>query len=198
MNTDKRAGVIWHTQGSGKSLLMAFFVGLLVQNPSLGNPTVVVLTDRNDLDDQLYKTFAQCRDLFSQDPEQVENVMDLRKKLDRQVGGVIFSTIQKFKPEKGQDHFGALTNRSNVIIFVDEAHRTQYGFEAKIDRDTGRKTYGFAHYVRQALPNASFVGFTGTPVALGDRNTEAVFGNVIDIYDITQAVEDEATVPILL
>jgi type I restriction enzyme R subunit len=194
--TDKRVGVIWHTQGSGKSLLMAFFAGLLVHDENLSNPTILVLTDRNDLDNQLFGTFSRCSELFGQTPEQVDSVADLRQKLDRQVGGIIFSTIQKFKPENGSTNFKAISSRSNLIVFADEAHRTQYGFDAKIDHDTGRRTYGFAHYVRKALPNASFVGFTGTPVALGDRNTEAVFGNVFDTYDITQAVEDEATVPI--
>lgn len=196
IDTDKRIGVIWHTQGSGKSLLMAFFAGLLAHDEKLSNPTILILTDRNDLDNQLFGTFSRCSDLFGQTPEQVDSVADLRLKLDRQVGGVIFSTIQKFKPEKGITDFTKISSRSNLIVFVDEAHRTQYGFDAKIDHETGNKTYGFAHYVRKALPNASFVGFTGTPVALGDRNTEAVFGNVFDTYDITQAVEDEATVPI--
>jgi len=196
VNTDKRVGVIWHTQGSGKSLLMAFFAGLLIHENALKNPTVVVITDRNDLDSQLFATFSRCRDLFGQDPEQAEDIGHLRKLLDRNVSGVIFSTIQKFKPEKGLDQWKALTNRANVIVFVDEAHRTQYGFEAKIDHETGKRTYGFAHHLRKALPNAAFVGFTGTPVALGDRNTEAVFGDIIDIYDISQAVDDEATVPI--
>lgn len=196
INTDKRVGVIWHTQGSGKSLLMAFFTGLLVHEEALENPTVVVVTDRNDLDNQLFSTFSHCRGLFGQDPEQAADTADLRRRLDRIVGGIIFSTIQKFKPENGSEQFIELTDRSNVIVFVDEAHRTQYGFEAKIDHKTGKRTYGFAHYLRKALPNASFVGFTGTPVALGDRNTEAVFGDIIDTYDITQSVEDEATVPI--
>lgn len=196
VNTDKRAGVIWHTQGSGKSLLMAFFTGLLVHEETLKNPTIVVITDRNDLDSQLFSTFSRCRDLFGQTPEQASDTAALRQLLNRDVGGVIFSTIQKFKPEKEADQWDALTNRKNVIVFVDEAHRTQYGFEAKIDHKTGKRTYGFAHHLRRALPNAAFVGFTGTPVALGDRNTEAVFGDIIDTYDISQAVEDEATVPI--
>lgn len=194
--TDGKAGVIWHTQGSGKSLLMAFFAGLLVREPALENPTLLVLTDRNDLDGQLFGTFARCKDLFGQVPEQVESVAELRRRLDRQVGGVIFSTIQKFRPENGGTDFPAINSRQNLIVFVDEAHRSQYGFAAKIDTKTGRKTYGFAHYLRQALPHATFVGFTGTPVELVDRNTKAIFGDYIDIYDISRAVEDGATVPI--
>jgi type I restriction enzyme R subunit len=196
VHTDKRVGVMWHTQGSGKSLLMAFFTGLLVHEHKLSNPTVVIITDRNDLDSQLFSTFSRCRELFGQDPEQATDVYDLRKRLDRHVGGVIFSTIQKFQPVKGSEEIRVLTTRSNVIVIVDEAHRTQYGFEAKIDPTTGKKTYGFAHYLRKSLPNASFVGFTGTPISLGDRNTEAVFGDLIDVYDVAQAVDDEATVPI--
>jgi type I restriction enzyme R subunit len=175
---------------------MAFFAGLLVHEPTLENPTLLVLTDRNDLDDQLYSTFCRCQDLFGQPPERVESVADLRQCLDRTVGGVIFATIQKFRPEAGATAFPVINRRRNLIVFVDEAHRSQYGFSAKIDSGTGRKTYGFAHYVRQALPHAAFVGFTGTPVELVDRNTKSVFGDYIDIYDITRAVEDGATVPI--
>lgn len=196
VSSDKRVGVIWHTQGSGKSLLMAFFAGLLVHEEALKNPTILVLTDRNDLDSQLFSTFSRCRDLFGQDPEQAADTADLHKRLQRDVGGIIFSTIQKFKPENGSHRSKVLSSRSNVIAFVDEAHRSQYGFDARIDQGTGKMTYGFAHYLRQALPHAAFVGFTGTPVALGDRNTEAVFGDIFDVYDIAQAVEDEATVPI--
>lgn len=195
MARDGKAGVVWHTQGSGKSLLMAFLAGRLVHDPELRNPTLLVLTDRNDLDNQLYGTFSRCAELFGQTPEQVESVADLRKRLDRQVGGVVFATIQKFRPE-ADGGFPVITERDNVVVFVDEAHRSQYGFQAKIDAQTGEKSYGFAHYVRKALPKATFVGFTGTPVELVDKNTKEVFGDYIDIYDITQAVVDGATVPI--
>lgn len=195
VKSNGKAGVVWHTQGSGKSLLMTFFAGLLVREPSLKNPTLLVLTDRNDLDGQLFGTFCRCKDLFGQNPEQVESVAALREHLDREVGGVIFATIQKFRPEDGGE-FPVINSRRNLVVFVDEAHRSQYGFAAKIDAKTGRKTYGFAHYLRQALPNATFVGFTGTPVELVDRDTKAIFGDYIDVYDISRAVEDGATVPI--
>lgn len=173
---------------------MAFFAGILVHHEELQNPTLVVLTDRNDLDNQLFGTFARCAELFGQDPQQVTEVADLRRLLDRQAGGVIFATIQKFRPEDGD--FDVITTRRNVVVFVDEAHRSQYGFEAKIDSATGEVSYGFAHYVRKGLPNATFVGFTGTPIEMVDKNTQQVFGDYIDVYDITQAVEDNATVPI--
>ncbi|WP_108836705.1 type I restriction endonuclease subunit R [Tateyamaria sp. Alg231-49] len=193
---DRKVGVIWHTQGSGKSFLMAFFAGLLVRSEALGNPTVVVLTDRNDLDDQLFATFAMCKDLIRQTPEQIEDRGDLRLKLDRQSGGVVFSTLQKFSPEAGEEDFPMLSDRRNIVVLADEAHRSQYGFDAKLNRDTGGRRYGYAHYVRQALPNASFAGFTGTPIEAADVNTPAVFGEYVDIYDISRAVEDKATVPI--
>lgn len=193
---DRKIGVIWHTQGSGKSLLMAFFAGLVVRAPELENPTVVVVTDRNDLDDQLFGTFSLCRDLLRQTPEQAEGRDDLRERLDRASGGVIFTTMQKFSPEKGEESFPALTQRRNVIVMADEAHRSQYGFDAKLDAATGERRYGHAHYLREALPNASFIGFTGTPIEAEDVNTPAVFGEYIDIYDITRAVDDGATVPI--
>jgi type I restriction enzyme R subunit len=194
LRSDGRAGVVWHTQGSGKSLLMAFFGGMLVHHEDLGNPTLVVLTDRNDLDNQLFATFSRCAELFGQAPKQVSEVAELRKLLDVQAGGVIFATIQKFRPEDGE--FPTITERKNVVVFVDEAHRSQYGFNATIDVASGEVSYGFAHYVRKGLPNATFVGFTGTPVEMVDKNTKQVFGDYIDIYDITQAVEDGATVPI--
>lgn len=193
---DRKVGVIWHTQGSGKSFLMAFFAGLLVRSEALGNPTVVVLTDRNDLDDQLFATFSMCKDLIRQTPEQIEDRNDLHSKLDRQSGGVVFSTLQKFSPQAGEEEFPMLSDRRNIIVLVDEAHRSQYGFDAKLNRATGERRYGYAHYVRQALPNASFAGFTGTPIEAADVNTPAVFGEYIDIYDISRAVEDKATVPI--
>jgi type I restriction enzyme, R subunit len=193
---DKRIGVIWHTQGSGKSLLMAFYAGQLVHRPELENPTIVVLTDRNDLDDQLFGTFSMCRDLIRQTPQQAANRDELRGLLDRPSGGVIFTTIQKFSPEDGQVDYPLLTDRRNVIVIADEAHRSQYGFGAKVDRKTAAISYGFAKYLRDALPNASFIGFTGTPIEQGDVSTPAIFGDYIDIYDISRAVEDGATVPI--
>ena len=192
---DRRAGVIWHTQGSGKSLLMAFYAGQLVRAPEMENPTIVVITDRNDLDDQLFGTFSMCRDLIRQTPEQAESREDLRRALSRVSGGVIFTTIQKFAPEKGEA-FPMLTDRRNVVVIADEAHRSQYGFRAQIDRKTGEVGYGFAKHLRDALPGASFIGFTGTPIEAEDVNTPAVFGHYIDIYDISRAVEDGATVPI--
>ena len=195
-NGDRKVGVIWHTQGSGKSYLMAFFAGLLVRSKELENPTVIVLTDRNDLDDQLFGTFSLCKDLLRQTPEQIESRDDLREKLDRQSGGVIFSTLQKFSPMQDEENLPQLSDRKNIIVLVDEAHRSQYGFDAKLNQSTGRRKYGYAHYVRQALPNASFAGFTGTPIESADVNTPAVFGEYIDIYDISRAVEDKATVPI--
>ncbi len=188
---DKRAGVIWHTQGSGKSLLMAFYAGQLVRHPAMQNPTLVVLTDRNDLDDQLFATFSMCRDLIRQTPVQASSREDLQKQLNRAAGGVIFTTLQKFGEVNEP-----LTTRHNVVVIADEAHRSQYGFKAKVDAKTGEISYGFAKYMRDALPNASFIGFTGTPIEATDVNTPAVFGNYIDIYDISRAVEDGATVPI--
>ncbi|MGE8286616.1 MAG: type I restriction endonuclease subunit R [Stenotrophomonas sp.] len=188
---DRRAGVIWHTQGSGKSLLMAFYAGQLVKHPAMANPTLVVLTDRNDLDDQLFATFSMCRDLIRQTPVQAESREDLQKVLSRASGGVIFTTLQKFG-----EIAEPLTTRRNVVVIADEAHRSQYGFKAKVDAKTGEISYGFAKYMRDALPNASFIGFTGTPIEADDVNTPAVFGNYIDVYDISRAVEDGATVPI--
>ena len=188
---DKRAGVIWHTQGSGKSLLMAFYAGRLVKHPAMANPTLVVLTDRNDLDDQLFSTFSMCRDLIRQTPVQAESREHLLALLNRASGGVIFTTLQKFG-----EIAEPLTRRRNVVVIADEAHRSQYGFKAKVDAKTGEISYGFAKYMRDALPNASFIGFTGTPIEANDVNTPMVFGNYIDIYDISRAVEDGATVPI--
>ena len=157
---DKRIGVIWHTQGSGKSLLMAFYAGVIVKHPAMRNPTLVVLTDRNDLDDQLFGTFSSCQELLRQSPVQAENREHLRKLLDRPSGGVVFTTLQKFSPEAGATDYPVLTDRRNVIVIADEAHRSQYGFEARLDRITGEITYGFAKYLRDGLPNASFIGFT--------------------------------------
>ena len=193
---DRKAGVIWHTQGSGKSLLMAFYAGLLVLEPRMANPTLVVLTDRNDLDDQLFATFAMCKDLLRQTPVQAQDREHLRTLLNRASGGVIFTTLQKFSPAADETDFPALTDRSNVVVIADEAHRSQYGFKAKVASQTGEIAYGFAKYLRDALPNASFIGFTGTPIEATDVSTPAVFGHYIDIYDISRAVEDGATVPI--
>jgi type I restriction enzyme R subunit len=182
---DRRVGVVWHTQGSGKSLTMAFYAGKVVLHPKMENPTLVVLTDRNDLDDQLFGTFSRCQELLRQAPVQAENRADLREKLKVASGGVVFTTIQKFVPEEKGDRFPLLSDRRNIVVIADEAHRSQYDF---ID--------GFARHLRDALPHASFVGFTGTPIELTDKNTRAVFGDYVSIYDIPRAVEDGATVPI--
>lgn len=199
---DKKIGVIWHTQGSGKSFTMVFYAAQLVKH--FNNPTIVVISDRNDLDDQLYSTFCDSYEILRQMPIQadVRKANDQQKELNglfdllnqRQSGGIIFTTIQKFKPEEGD--MPVLTDRKNVIVIADEAHRSQYGLEAKTDSKTGEVKYGFAKYVRDALPNASFIGFTGTPIELGDRSTPLVFGDYIDIYDMTRAVEDGTTVKI--
>lgn len=195
-NGDRRAGVIWHTQGSGKSLLMAFYAGQIIKHPKMENPTLVVLTDRNDLDEQLFNTFSMCKDLLRQTPQQATDREHLRKLLDRPAGGVIFTTLQKFSPDVGTTSYPVLTDRRNVVVIADEAHRSQYGFDARVAKNTGEISYGFAKYLRDGLPNASFIGFTGTPIEQGDVNTPAVFGDYIDIYDISRAVEDGATVPI--
>ena len=197
---DRRIGVVWHTQGSGKSLTMAFYAGRIVREPAMENPTIVVLTDRNDLDDQLFSTFSRCADLLRQPPVQAKSRADLRAKLAVEAGGVVFTTIQKFFPEepsagereettprtkrKGDRH-PLLSNRRNIVVIADEAHRSQYDF---VD--------GYARHMRDALPSASFIGFTGTPIELADANTRAVFGDHISVYDIQRAVEDGATVPI--
>ena len=193
---DKRIGVIWHTQGSGKSLLMAFYAGQLVRHPQMENPTIVVITDRNDLDDQLFGTFSMCRDLIRQTPIQADSREGLQSALSRASGGVVFTTIQKFSPATGESTYPILSDRRNIVVIADEAHRSQYGFKARIEQKTGEIAYGFAKYLRDALPNASFIGFTGTPIEKDDVNTPAVFGEYIDVYDISRAVEDGATVPI--
>jgi len=190
---DRKGGVVWHTQGSGKSLSMVFFTGKIVL--ALNNPTVLIITDRNDLDDQLFDTFAASTQLLRQVPKQVENREDLKEKLKVASGGVVFSTIQKFQPEYG-NVYETLSERENIVVIADEAHRTQYGFKAKLDKETGDISYGFAKYMRDALPKATYIGFTGTPIESTDVNTPAVFGNYIDVYDIAQAVEDGATVRI--
>ena len=198
---DRKGGVVWHTQGSGKSLSMVFYTGKIVL--ALNNPTILVITDRNDLDDQLFDTFAASKQLLRQDPIQATDRKQLKDLLKVNSGGVVFTTIQKFQPEEG-NVFETLSTRENIIVIADEAHRTQYGFSAKTvdDKDEegnviGKKiVYGFAKYMRDALPNATYLGFTGTPIESTDVNTPAVFGNYVDIYDIAQAVEDGATVRI--
>ncbi|MDH3210485.1 MAG: HsdR family type I site-specific deoxyribonuclease, partial [Burkholderiaceae bacterium] len=182
---DRRVGVVWHTQGSGKSLTMAFYAGRIIREPDFANPTLVVLTDRNDLDDQLFATFARCRDLLRQPPVQAQSRAHLRELLSVDVGGVVFTTIHKFFPEEKGDRHPTLSDRRNIVVIADEAHRSQYDF---ID--------GYARHMRDALPHASFIGFTGTPIALQDANTRAVFGDYISVYDIQRAVQDGATVPI--
>lgn len=182
---DRRVGVVWHTQGSGKSLTMAFYAGRVVLHPAMQNPTLIVLTDRNDLDEQLFGTFARCKDLLRQSPEQAKDRAHLRELLKVASGGVVFTTIQKFMPETRGDTFPLLSERSNIVVVADEAHRSQYDF---ID--------GFARHMRDALPNASFIGFTGTPIDAADKNTRSVFGDYVSVYDIQRAVEDGATVPI--
>jgi type I restriction enzyme, R subunit len=231
---DRKVGVVWHTQGSGKSLTMAFYAGKIVQHPALSNPTLVVLTDRNDLDDQLFNTFSNCADLLRQTPVQAENRQHLKELLQVASGGIVFTTIQKFSAEPGEE-YPQLSDRRNIVFIADEAHRSQYGLNARVvvkstpepktdnvypigkhrksspiaaeaagnpyqvgeqDGKEAYISYGFAKYLRDALPNASFIGFTGTPIEATDKNTPAVFGDYIDIYDIQRAVEDEATVKI--
>ncbi len=199
----RKGGVVWHTQGSGKSLSMVFYAGKIVA--ALDNPTIVVITDRNDLDDQLFDTFAASKQLLRQEPVQAENRDHLKELLKVASGGIVFTTIQKFFPEDGSAKYDLLSDRKNIVVIADEAHRTQYGFAAKLrdakDAETKevlgkRIAYGFAKYLRDALPNATYIGFTGTPIEKEDRNTPAVFGNYVDVYDIAQAVEDGATVKI--
>ena len=200
-NGNRKGGIVWHTQGAGKSLTMVFATAKIVR--MLNNPTIVVITDRNDLDDQLFDTFATCRQLLRQEPVQAEDRQHLVKLLKVASGGIVFTTIQKFQPDNG-NIYQLLSDRSNIVVIADEAHRTQYGFKAKTidEKDdkgniTGKKTvYGFAKYMRDALPNATYLGFTGTPIEKTDINTPAVFGRYVDIYDIAQAVEDGATVKI--
>lgn len=182
---DRRCGVVWHTQGSGKSLTMAFYVGRIILHPAMENPTLVILTDRNDLDEQLFGTFSRCQELLRQKPVQAQSREELQSLLSVASGGVVFTTIQKFFPEEKGDRYPVLSNRRNIVVIADEAHRSQYDF---ID--------GFARHMRDALPYASFIGFTGTPLELSDKNTRAVFGDYISIYDIQRAVLDGATVPI--
>ncbi len=205
INGDKRGGVVWHTQGSGKSLSMVFYAGKLIVAPEMNNPTVVVLTDRNDLDDQLFGTFAAAKQLLRQEPVQAESREHLKELLKVASGGIVFTTIQKFLPPDGLIEYEKLSERRNIVVIADEAHRTQYGFEAKLldEKDAVTKevigkriAYGFAKYMRDALPNATYIGFTGTPIEGTDVNTPAVFGQYVDVYDIAQAVADGATVRI--
>jgi type I restriction enzyme R subunit len=191
---DRRVGVVWHTQGSGKSLTMAFYAGRIVAHPAMENPTLVVITDRNDLDDQLFTTFSRSKELLRQTPMQADDRDHLKELLKVASGGVIFTTIQKFIPEEKGAKFPVLTDRRNVVVIADEAHRSQYGFKAKMT--AGAITAGFAQHLRDALPNGSFIGFTGTPIEAEDKSTRAVFGDNISVYDIQRAVEDGATVPI--
>ncbi len=204
-NGDKRGGVVWHTQGSGKSLSMVFYSGKLITSPAMHNPTIVVITDRNDLDDQLFDTFASSVQLLRQEPVQAESREHLKALLQVASGGIVFTTIQKFLPENNKSVYDQLSDRKNVVVIADEAHRTQYGFEAKLvdEKDKATKevigkriAYGFAKYMRDALPNATYIGFTGTPIEGTDVNTPQVFGNYIDRYDIKDAVDDGATVKI--
>lgn len=188
----KKAGVVWHTQGSGKSFAMVFYAGLLLKDVNLNNPTIVVLTDRNDLDNQLYTTFSTCsREILPQQCKQAESRSELKEYLRVNAGGIIFTTIQKFEEDND-----ILSNRENIIFIADEAHRSQYGIEKKLDRKTGEFKVGYAKKMRDALPNATFIGFTGTPIEMADKSTRLLFGDYIDIYDMTQAVLDNATVPI--
>ncbi|MCB8520891.1 type I restriction endonuclease subunit R [Enterococcus faecium] len=193
---DHKIGVVWHTQGSGKSLSMVFYSGKLIQE--LDNPTIVVLTDRNDLDDQLFLTFSQSSEILRQSPKQAESREDLRSLLSVEAGGIVFTTMQKFSPDEGVK-MATLTDRRNVIVMADEAHRSQYGFSGKLTQAEDNEyvmKYGYAKYLRDALPNASYIGFTGTPIASTDKSTRAVFGDYVDVYDMTQAVADGATVKI--
>jgi type I restriction enzyme R subunit len=196
---DQKVGVIWHTQGSGKSLTMAFYAGKIIQHPAMDNPTLVVLTNRNHLDDQLFATFSTCSDLLRQTPVQAESREQLRQLLQVASGGMIFTTIQKFAPEQGEQ-YPQLSDRRNIVFIADEAHRSQYGLSARLinpkNTDEAYISYGFAKYLRDALPHASFIGFTGTPIELGYKSTKNVFGDYIDIYDLQRAVDDEATVRI--
>jgi type I restriction enzyme, R subunit len=192
VENDGRAGVIWHTQGSGKSYSMTFLAGNLMKSEMLKNPTIVVITDRNDLDGQLFGTFAGASDFLRQTPLQAESRSHIKYLLEnRQTGGIIFSTVQKFEEETG-----LLSERENVIVMVDEAHRTQYGVDAKYDIETGGQKFGYAKYLREALPKATYIAFTGTPIETTDKSTTGLFGDIIDVYDMTQAVQDGATVKI--
>ena len=192
VDDDGRAGVVWHTQGSGKSFSMTFLAGNLIKDKRLESPTILVITDRNDLDDQLFSTFCSASEFLRQEPIKCDSRADVKQVLEgRKTGGVVFSTIQKFEEETG-----LLSDRKNIIVMVDEAHRTQYNLDGKLDINTGEIKYGYAKYLREALPNATYIAFTGTPIDNTDKSTYGVFGDLIDVYDMTQAVEDGATVKI--
>ena len=192
-----KAGVVWHTQGSGKSITMCCYAGKLLQQPEMNNPTIVVVTDRNDLDGQLYSTFCNARELLRQTPVQAESREELRDMLAaRQSGGIIFTTVQKFSLLEKEEKHPTLSPRANIVVISDEAHRSQYGLKAKLNTKTGKYLYGYAKHMRDAIPNASFIGFTGTPISEEDKDTRAVFGDYVSIYDIQDAVDDGATVPI--
>ncbi len=194
---NKKCGVYWHTQGSGKSLSMVFYTAKLTSDVELSSPTMVIVTDRNDLDDQLFDTFMKSEELLRQRPTQITDRKDLQEKLNnKQSGGIFFTTMQKFQPEKGKSEVAALTPRHNVFVMADEAHRSQYGNKARVDNKSGQLKYGYAHHMRTALPNAGYIGFTGTPIEQNDKDTKLVFGDYVDIYDIQQAEKDEATKPL--
>jgi len=194
---DRKGGVVWHTQGSGKSITMALYAAKVLASPAMKNPTIVVVTDRLDLDTQLHSTFGQAAELLRQTPEQAEGRDEVRSLLlGRTGGGVVFTTIQKFLPLEGEASFPVLSDRSNIVVICDEAHRTQYGIKAKMNAGTGALQYGYAKHMRDALPNSTFIAFTGTPISLSDRDTRTVFGDYIDIYDMQMAQDDGATVPI--
>ncbi len=193
---DKKAGVVWHTQGSGKSISMCCYAGLLVQQKEMNNPTLIVVTDRNDLDDQLFRTFSNAKELLKQSPVQADGRDELRRLLtERETGGIIFTTVQKFSLLDDEDKHPILNDRHNIVVISDEAHRSQYGLKATLNKK-GKYKYGYAKHMRDAIPNAAFIGFTGTPISFDDKNTESVFGNYVSIYDIKDAVDDGATVPI--
>jgi len=193
----RKAGVFWHTQGSGKSISMCCYAGMLLQQPEMNNPTLVVVTDRNDLDGQLFSQFCSAKDLLKQDPEQADSRDELRAMLAaRESGGIIFTTVQKFSLLDGEADHPVLCKRQNVVVISDEAHRSQYGLKAKLNTKTGVYDYGYAKHMRDALPGASFIGFTGTPIEKADANTQAVFGGYVSVYDIEDAKNDKATVPI--
>ena len=196
-NNSRRGGVVWHTQGSGKSISMACFAGKLTKQSEMRNPTLIIVTDRNDLDSQLFTTFSNAKMLLGQEPVQMDSIDDLRDTLkDKPSGGIIFTTIQKFSLRKSESNFPILSERENIVVIADEAHRSQYGFDAMLDKETGSFKYGYAQHLREAIPNATFIGFTGTPIETEDKDTRAVFGDYISIYDIEDAVTDGATVPI--
>lgn len=195
-NGDKKAGVVWHTQGSGKSISMCCYAGKLLQQPAMHNPTLLIVTDRNDLDGQLFETFSNAQELLKQTPVQANNRDELRQLLaERESGGIIFTTVQKFALLEGESEHPLLNGRHNIVVMSDEAHRSQYGLKAKLNND-GTYKFGYAKHMRDALKNAAFIGFTGTPISSEDKDTRAVFGDYVSIYDIQDAVDDGATVPI--